>query len=371
MLTISSIYAVAILNGLVLVAALVLNRRGDKLANRLLALVILLLMLALWNMYVDTNGLAAGWKTIDYYSWITPFFWGPALYLYVLAALGQLALSTSIVARHFSLGVAFILAEVLFHNLVDLVSSNAAYDVFNDLRLLGFYVHLGLYIFASFRLFAPQERDQHWGQKDAAKLSWLRNLILVFSVLLFIDLCTTVPAVFRQEDLPWLDVIMLSEAGTILLIGLSFLYHSGLTIGFVDLDKAGVKTKYAGSPIDTELSASLMGDLLRVMETDRPYLRNDLNLAALSDMVGASPYHMSQVINQQSGKNFYDFINGYRVNHAAKLLLLDPSVTITSIAFEAGFNNRVSFNTAFKKQFDMTPSVYRKSGAKIRVDAAE
>ncbi|MCB0372566.1 MAG: AraC family transcriptional regulator, partial [Muricauda sp.] len=67
----------------------------------------------------------------------------------------------------------------------------------------------------------------------------------------------------------------------------------------------------------------------------------------------------SQVINEHFNLSFFDFINKYRVEEAERLLESNQLMTITDIAFEAGFNNRVSFYKAFKKVHDITPTEYK------------
>jgi AraC-like DNA-binding protein len=65
----------------------------------------------------------------------------------------------------------------------------------------------------------------------------------------------------------------------------------------------------------------------------------------------------------QLGKNFYDFINHYRVAEA-QLLLVDPRyrhLTHLAVAEEAGFNSKATFNAVFKKQTGQTPSEYIRS----------
>ena len=60
-------------------------------------------------------------------------------------------------------------------------------------------------------------------------------------------------------------------------------------------------------------------------------------------------------------KNFYDLINGYRVDEA-KRLLVNPenkNYTILSVGFEAGFNSKTTFNTVFKKFTGLTPTDFR------------
>ncbi|MES9930149.1 MAG: helix-turn-helix domain-containing protein, partial [Candidatus Thiodiazotropha sp. 6PDIVS] len=75
-----------------------------------------------------------------------------------------------------------------------------------------------------------------------------------------------------------------------------------------------------------------------------------------------SPNYLSQVINEQSGYNFFDFINRYRVDEA-KRCLTTPSgqSNVLSIALDSGFNSKSAFYTAFKRHTGQTPSQYRKS----------
>jgi AraC-like DNA-binding protein len=69
---------------------------------------------------------------------------------------------------------------------------------------------------------------------------------------------------------------------------------------------------------------------------------------------------LSGVINQVHGKNFYEFVNLYRINEV-KRLLTDPKnkhLKLISIAYDAGFNSKASFNRIFKQMTNMTPSKF-------------
>lgn len=52
-------------------------------------------------------------------------------------------------------------------------------------------------------------------------------------------------------------------------------------------------------------------------------------------------HQVSQAINEGMNKNFYDLVNGYRVEKAKRLLLnlKNRNYTILSVGFEAGFNS--------------------------------
>jgi AraC-like DNA-binding protein len=65
-------------------------------------------------------------------------------------------------------------------------------------------------------------------------------------------------------------------------------------------------------------------------------------------------------LSELAGNNFYDFINGYRIMEA-KRLLLDPSkrhYTVLAIAFESGFNSKTTFNKVFRKVTGLTPTEF-------------
>ena len=70
---------------------------------------------------------------------------------------------------------------------------------------------------------------------------------------------------------------------------------------------------------------------------------------------------LSRILNQHFGKNFFEFINGYRVEEA-KRLLRDPdqqTASMLDILAAAGFTSKSTFNSIFKKHLGQTPSQYR------------
>ena len=96
------------------------------------------------------------------------------------------------------------------------------------------------------------------------------------------------------------------------------------------------------------------------MDSNKPYLKNDLKISELADALAVPAYHLSQVINDEFLVNFYDFINKYRVEEAKKLLIEDNrNYKILAIAYEVGFNSKATFNRVFKKFTDLTPSEFK------------
>ena len=92
------------------------------------------------------------------------------------------------------------------------------------------------------------------------------------------------------------------------------------------------------------------------------YLKKGSTSAALAAEMNMQPYLLSAVINQVFKTNFNDFLNGYRVDHAKKLIQNGDAklLTLEALSEQSGFNNRNSFTIAFKKHTGQTPSDFIK-----------
>jgi len=110
--------------------------------------------------------------------------------------------------------------------------------------------------------------------------------------------------------------------------------------------------------LSAELAEGLMAELRDLMQSERPYLAPDLSLATLATRLGVSNNYLSQAINQQAGHNFFDFVNGYRVEYTLPLLA-NSTDTVLTIALAAGFNSKSAFYSAFRRHQGVTPGQYR------------
>ncbi len=103
--------------------------------------------------------------------------------------------------------------------------------------------------------------------------------------------------------------------------------------------------------------------LIQFMKNEEPYLNPLLSLNDLADKLEIHPRSLSLIIKHSFNKNFFDFVNSYRIEKA-KEFLSDPdneNRNILEILFDSGFNSKSVFNAVFKKQVGMTPTQYRKS----------
>jgi AraC-like DNA-binding protein len=119
--------------------------------------------------------------------------------------------------------------------------------------------------------------------------------------------------------------------------------------------------KYAKSGLTRDQLLGHKQRLNNIMQSRQEYLRPDLTLPKLAEVVGCSVNNLSQVINSGFGTSFFDYLNRYRIEHARTLLENSDSQSnaILTIAFTVGFNSNSAFYSAFKKYVGMTPAQYR------------
>ncbi|WP_084050498.1 helix-turn-helix domain-containing protein [Aquimarina macrocephali] len=102
--------------------------------------------------------------------------------------------------------------------------------------------------------------------------------------------------------------------------------------------------------------------LNELMDAQKPYLNPELNLNILAELLNMKPKLVSLKINQNYSQNFYDLVNSYRVNEFKQLAKSYnfQKFSVLGLAFESGFNSKSTFNNAFKKITQLTPTQYIK-----------
>ena len=121
--------------------------------------------------------------------------------------------------------------------------------------------------------------------------------------------------------------------------------------------------KYKKSGLTKSLSVELKESLIKLLEEDKIYKNNSLNLNQLSEILGTTRHNTSQIINEHFNVNFFELLNRYRINEAINIFRQDVNgnLNIIDVAYEVGYNNKVTFNKAFKKETSVTPSEFIES----------
>ena len=111
--------------------------------------------------------------------------------------------------------------------------------------------------------------------------------------------------------------------------------------------------------IDPEASRALMDRICQLLEEQKLYQNSDLKVTDIATALSSNRRFVSDCINSQRGCSFTQFINGYRIEHAKRILRQDPNKKIADVYIEAGFSNEQSFFRTFKAITGMTPSEWK------------
>ncbi len=211
---------------------------------------------------------------------------------------------------------------------------------------------------------------------EKIRITWLKNITYLATAVLTIYCLETL---LRQIGIRLYGNFNISSVLTgiyVYVLGYSGLFKSEVfarknLLDEINLAKANDQkqeagaAKYEKSGLSAQKSEQYLQKLLELMKSQKPYKDSELTLQKLATMLNISPHNLSEVINTRLGQNFFDFINQYRVEEVKKHLS-DPqknNFTILSLAFEAGFSSKSTFNQIFKKYTQMTPSEFRKRNA--------
>jgi AraC-like DNA-binding protein len=106
----------------------------------------------------------------------------------------------------------------------------------------------------------------------------------------------------------------------------------------------------------------LKGKLTNLMLIEKPYLDSTLSLPKLAQKLQISTHELSYLINTGFDDNFFNFVNRYRIEESKRILTTPQyqHLSMVGIAFEAGFNSKTAFNTAFKKMVGVSPTEFQK-----------
>lgn len=140
-------------------------------------------------------------------------------------------------------------------------------------------------------------------------------------------------------------------------------FSSKIVLETIDGINESPQIRYKNSSLTDNSKRELMQKIEYFMQTQKPYLNNELTLPMLAESLGISTNNLSQVLNESFGENFYKFVNRYRIEESQRLLL-DSSFShynILGIAFEAGFNSKATFNKTFKEITGVSPSEFIKN----------
>lgn len=352
------------LTGIVLscfLALLLLLKKNKSTADQILCIWMAIMALHQSSNYLDVSQISYTYPHLLGMGFALPLLHGLLLHFYVLALLGQKKLSWSYVLPHFIPFVLLIGLAIPFYRLPAaekvriFLHQGAGYEWYMLTQLCLIVLSGFVYVLWSFRLIQARQNDptQKSDTVKAQHLQWLKYLSLglagIWVLVIFFD-----------------DQVIFGGVTTLVgLIGILGINHVPVFVGnFIpaplDLTPVPSQPRYAKSGLSASQSDALFERLTQLMQKQEVYKNPELSLSELATLLGVHPNYLSQVINEKTGKNFYQYINNLRVEAFLQLASIPQKqhYSLLALAFECGFNSKSTFNKYFKMVRGETPSEY-------------
>ncbi len=367
-----------LIQGFLLIGALLTSNKGHRTANYLLCgIIVLFSYYALVKILCST-------ELIRYYPHFTqsyrplPFLIWVVFYYYTRAMTTpgfHFRAKDGIHLLPFALYTLYLLPYFLLNKVNKLQTISAPIPLHYYLAVVLQTALLLYYLKLSFDVLKANEQNlkTNFSNLEKIKLAWLKHLLFAFGVIwgaAFIKAFFLAPSPADFVIPPILLCLVIYAIGFYALKQPTIFFDTfQITDGQaspsapVNISSSQQATKYKYSGLTPEDISLYKERLLHYLESEKTYLNSDLNLKDIAEYLNIPPHQLSQVINTGTKGNFYDLINKYRIQEA-KRRLTDPgkqNLSILDIAYEVGFNSKSAFNNAFKRYTDMTPSQYKKS----------
>ncbi|MBS2016340.1 MAG: AraC family transcriptional regulator [Deltaproteobacteria bacterium] len=402
---VSTMILLGALQGAVL--ALVLwARRANRLANRILAALVLVVAMMLLSRFVEQRWAFDGHPHLLGLAAPLPFLTSPLLYLYAVSLTRPVTTPDARWLAHGLPCVAFVLymLQVFYLKtgpeklaLAHTADTNATPLSFDLVGVAGI-VQAFTYLFLTWRALERYGKKMHGYFSDLTRidLRWLK--VLVFT---HVGVWSAVAAstLLRMLGSAWGGVGALVPLGSTLAIFVTAyvsLWQPELTekataakiadeedstpppapplpepppaaVSPAEAEAPAPASppspKYQRNRLDDAEAEAIVRKLETLMKAEELFRDPALTLPTLAEAVGVTPHMLSQVLNVRVGKSFFVYVNTFRAE-ALMTLLADPARsgrTVLELAFEVGFNSKSTLNSFFKKHTGTTPTAFRAS----------
>lgn len=347
----------------VFTAFVLLTRTRKILTDRIIAVWMLTIAIELSHMLLQLNDHSL-FRITSNFSFISLTF-GPFLYIYVkkLFAGDQKLYKSDFI--HFIPYLALSTIHLIFFTNTPMKASGLMFDdifsVFSLVKITALFISLLFYSFKVVNIILKHQKklpDTYSFSSTKITLAWLKYISFVFiltyySLIIFFLIDLNMGFEFSSHYIPALGLTLISFS----------LSYYGLVQPSLELKETKTDNLNKKDPLnDLENMEILVLKLTDKIKDDYIFLNPELTIQELADQVKIPRNHVTKVINEGLDRNFFTFINEFRVDEAKKRLA-DSSYfqeTVLSIGLDSGFNSKSSFNALFKQYTGLTPSEYRK-----------
>ncbi len=350
--------------GLFITFLLLTRKTANKKANRVLALVVFICTLNIIHPYLSLLSGSAQLFNDLILNEPAQFLIAPLVVLYIRSLLKpsvKIKIKELVHFFPFIIVIAFSISP-LSKNLEQLTAFPLSSIIMWGILIIqgGFYLTYAIRTIKQYRKVIQDEYSNLY-KVDLNWIKWLFHTFVVLYICFFIILLFMVHTTFFSPIRP---ILTLSFIVIVWILGYRGLTQKEIYNTNDEKTKAPESTgKYNRSSLTKEESKQLKKQLKHIMDSEKIFLNPELKFDDLVKKLNTSRNDLSYTLNQGLNKNFYMFVNEYRVDEVIRLMK-DSSrkhQKILALAFDSGFNSKPSFNAVFKKITGKTPSAYRET----------
>jgi AraC-like DNA-binding protein len=369
--SLSNILFILLIFQLLFLCFFLFTQQKSRLSNRLLGFFFLAICLNLLDVFLFNIGLYYTYPFLAGFGNSMLFLLGPLLYFYTRSVVHKNFRLTFTTLLHLLPFLIFFIGTEFYY----LIQSREVQELILK-RLTGHqlprgFAFVSIFILLQFLLYMVLSIRVITLYKNAAKqlfsntkytnVSWLYSTIGFF---IFIMMATTLNGLLAQTSfakyyLLGFNFIILAVLIFVVGVLMKALRDSSF-FAFAERYLTGKSAPSKNIETDGEKEKAVK-EILLYMKTSKPFLEPELTLDNLAAQLSLKSKFLSQVINEHLQQNFFDFINHYRIEEAARLLTNpeDKKITILEVLYKVGFNSKSSFNTLFKKYTGLTPTEFK------------
>ena len=311
---------------------------------------------------------------------VEPFLFNlPLLFLYLLATINK-----EIRKWHFLLFLPGVLHNVLIHA-GGLFLEEGVTTIFETIVYI---LEIVLLVYAYSLLQYHHKRIVHYySDLENKTLTWLKSIFALNLLIHFLSISTFIVDLSHMEILEFsIDTFAIGLSLFMVFWtaynGFSqpeiFKQHLSLTeqnLGSIEPTRAPSLGEHSlrpeknepqfggGKPMISELDIQRFNAIKELIQEQELFTRPKLTLRDLSEAADLKEKELSRLINECGKINFYQLINGYRIEKFKALSETSTAdeLSIWGLAMEVGFNSKSAFYSAFKEHEGMTPFQYQKT----------
>ena len=365
----SFIYLYVALIGFYISVILNFNRKIDKPARVLISSFIFIHSFFIFHICFELTNYHYTYPHSGYMSTWASLLYGPFLFLY-FRRITKRKTFKAVDSLHFLPTALLIIFLLPFYSLsaqdklavmmsLDVEGRSGEFALYTPVIVSCKFASLAIYGLLIRRIYLTGKKKKELSAKN---LIWQRNIYFIH-VAYIISYGIYGVLIYYQIFSGFLfHLQLISMSMMVLYVGYSANVQPHVFSGLYSIDNQ-LFFKYKKSGLTESLSDELKRDLLKLFNEDKIFKDNHLSLDVLATRLQTTRHNASQVINEHFQLSFNELINKYRIEEAVGIINEDVNrnLNIIDIAYDVGFNNRATFNKAFKKNMRLTPKEYQQN----------